>query len=120
MLSQVQELLKSKYHVDHYFDLHEFDQQHHSVLLSALANIKQEEFADNYRIVFYYFQPLKRTYDDDPYDIIEKLQEMLVYYDIPNFFVLVATNDDTVSNDLDHVYKKYTRNEQDPIRYINV
>jgi len=120
MLSQVQDLLAGTYTVKHYFDLTEFDQQHSSVLLSALAGVKEPEFANNYRIVFYYFQPLQRTYEGEPCDIIEKLQEILVYYDIPNFFVLIVTNDALVKDDLESVYKRYTKNEQNPIRYINV
>ena len=120
MLDSLQARLAPHFDVEHYFDLNELDQAHASVLLSRLEPVRQAEYADRYRIVFYYSEPLTRTYDDEPCDIIESLQRTLAYLDIPNFFVLVAGPDPQVAVDLQRVHRQYAATEDQPIRHINV
>ena len=110
--------LEKKYIIEHYIDLNKFDNQHHSVLYSVLKNVKQQEYKDEYRIVFYYFCSLNKTYDDSPPDLIDYLQKVLTYYDIPNFFCIIVTNDDNISEHLACVSERRTVNEPDPIKYI--
>ena len=110
--------LEKEYLIEHYIDLNELDNQHHSVLYSVLKNVKQQEYTDEYRIVFYYFRSLNKTFDDSPPDLIDHLQKVLTYYDIPNFFCIIVTNDDNISKHLAYVSERHTVDEPDPIKYI--
>lgn len=112
-ISVVQGKLLAKFAIDQFIDLNEIDQyKSFSVLYSLLENVKQEEiFPDNYRIVFYYYKPLKKTFLDCPCDILDYLQKVLCYYDIPNFFVIIVTNDKSINDDLEYLRQKYTNNE---------
>lgn len=111
-ISTVQSKLLNKFAVDHFINLNEIDQQNSfSVLYSLLENIKQDPFPDEYRIVFYYYKPLKKTFLDCPCDILDYLQKVLCYYDIPNFFVIIVTNDTSINDDLEYLRQKYTNDE---------
>jgi hypothetical protein len=111
-ISIVQGKLLDKFLIDHFINLNEIDQhKSFSVLYSLLENVKQDTFPNNYRIVFYYCEPLKKTFLDCPCDILDYLQKVLCYYDIPNFFVIIVTNDTSIDSDLEYLRQKYTNNE---------
>jgi hypothetical protein len=108
-ISDVQKKLSKKYDVQHFVNLNEIDQtKSFSILHDILSSVKQEKFSDNYRIVFYHTRPLLKTYPDCPCNILDHLQKILHYYDIPNFFVVVVSNDKSISSDLKSVHQKYT------------
>ena len=110
-------LLSDQYNVGKYINLNALDQEHYSVLYSEFKDVKQEVFPDNFRIVCYYLSPLTRSFDDCPCDIIEHLQKILAYYDIPNFFVLVVTNDTSIAEDLIYVQKRHSTDKY-PISHM--
>jgi hypothetical protein len=120
-ISVVQEKLSKKYKIDCLIDLNDIEQnKSFSVLYSILEPIKQEQFPDNYRIMVYYCKPLKRTFLDCPCDILDYLQKVLCYYDIPNFFVILITNDTSINDDLEYLRQKYTNNENNCIQSMIV
>ena len=56
-----------------------------NALYEFLTPLKKESFADNEKIVFYNFSKIN-------IDLLIHLQKTLTYLDIPEFFVLVVTN----------------------------
>jgi MoaA/NifB/PqqE/SkfB family radical SAM enzyme len=65
--------------------LEDFYSKPSSALYQFLLPLKKESFADNERIVFYNFSKIN-------IDLLIHLQKTLTYLDIPEFFVLVVTN----------------------------
>lgn len=115
-VSLVQEKLSKKYVIDHFINLNLLDQgKSFSMLYEILAPLRQEKFLNKYRIVFYYNRPLVRSYVDCPCDILDYLQKVLCYHDIPNFFVIIVSNDRLLTSDLSYVHKKYASHDPNTI-----
>lgn len=102
--------LKLNYEFDNVYNLSEFLRLPSASLSRLLADLKQPEFANNYRIVFYNFNNV------DISDVLAHLQECLTFLDIPNFFVLVVSNDSAVESLLTLAQWQYST-EQHPIGF---
>lgn len=97
-------------------DLNDLDYKPQSQLFNAIAPLRKEVFDDNDRIVFKCTNILAHTYNDLPADVLIRLQKMLSYVDISNFFCVVISNTD-LSAELEYVCKHYAVNEN-PIKNI--
>ena len=74
-----------EYQVSDSYTLEDLYSKPSNALYEFLAPLKKESFADNERIVFYNFSKIN-------IDLLIHLQKTLIYLDIPEFFVLVVTN----------------------------
>jgi len=82
-----------QYNVLGSYTLENFYSKPSSALYHFLAPLKKEVFADNERIVFYNFTKIND-------DLLVHLQKTLVYLDIPEFFVIVVTNQTLIAEKL--------------------
>ena len=114
ILNQIKSEIPIEFNVKEFLDLSALDSD--SKLYKALSPLKEEEFKELTKIVFYHSAPLVYTFNDLPADSLIQLQKMLVYVDIPNFFCLVITNKD-IKEELEYVCKHYCVNET-PIKFI--
>ena len=105
-LENLKSSLQKKYQIDHYSFLEDLEGLPSSTLYKSIANLKQDEFKDNYRFVFFNFSPIQN-------ETLDHLLKTLAYIDIPLYFVLIITNQiDT---------KLYLKNTADvSINLINV
>lgn len=76
-----------------------------STLYHDLLDIKQEVFPENYRIIFSHFKLLD---DNIVKNFIVELQKTLTFLDIPNFFVLLLSNDTSIESLLKSAREKYS------------
>jgi hypothetical protein len=86
-------------------------------IYDLLKPLYKSKFNDNEIIVFYCFAPLSHRFNDMPAELLSRLQKMLVYIDIPNFFCVIITNNKKMQPELDSVCKKYATGEA-PIKTI--
>lgn len=118
ILERVKHRLQTQYQIDHFIDLAEFDQLPRGKLYTALRRLHKPVFADNERVVFVATGPLKKTYADQPHDIIIALQEYVQHHDIPHFFVIVVTDKAAIPEELEYVRRMYNPQEQLPMPHI--
>ena len=114
ILDQIKSVIPVEFNVKEFLDLSALDST--GKLFNALDPLKEEEFNEFTRIVFYHSEPLEYTFGDLPADALIQLQKMLVYIDIPNFFCLIISNKD-LKEDLDYICKNYCVGEQS-IKFI--
>ena len=114
ILSQVKQAISSEIDIKKILNLSDLKSE--SDVYNALSSLKEKEFKKATRIVFYHSDPLEYTFNDLPADSLIKLQKMLVYIDIPNFFCVIVTNED-IKEELEYVCKNYCVNET-PIEFI--
>ena len=114
ILEQVKSSIPVEFNVKSFLDLSILDST--GKLYKALIPLKEKEFKESTRIVFYHSAPLVYTFNDLPADSLIQLQKMLVYIDIPNFFCLVVSDKD-LKEDLEYICKNYCVGE-DPINQI--
>ena len=114
ILEHAQQLIPKEFNVKEFLDLSALDLG--SKLYTALSPLKEKEFKEFTRIVFYHSAPLVYTFNDLPADSLIQLQKMLVYIDIPNFFCLIVSDKD-IKEELEYVCKKYCVGEH-PIEFI--
>jgi hypothetical protein len=86
-------------------------------LYRTLKLLKETEFKEFTRLVFYHIDPLVYAFDDLPSDSLINLQKMLVYIGIPNYYCLFVSNDKKVKEGLKYVCEQYAFNEH-PIEFI--
>jgi hypothetical protein len=108
ILEKIKSLIPAEFKVKDFLNLSELNSN--GKLYNALAPLKEEEFKEFTRIVFYHSDPLVHTFEDLPADALIQLQKMLVYIDIPNFFCLIVSDQD-IEKELDYVCKNYCVNE---------
>ena len=113
-LDQVKSLIPTEFNVKDFLDLSALVST--DKLYKELVLLKEEEFKEGTRIVFYHSDPLVYTFNDLPADSLIQLQKMLVYIDIPNFFCLIVSDED-IKEDLDYICKNYCVGET-PINQI--
>lgn len=118
ILERVKHRLQTQYQIDHFIDLAEFDQLPRGRLYTALRKLHKPVFADNERVVFIASGPLKKTYADQPHDIITALQEYIQHHDIPHFFVIVITDKESIPAELEYVRRIYNPQEALPMPHI--
>ena len=118
ILDRVKHRLQTQYQIDNFIDLTEFDQLPKGRLYTALRRLHKEVFADNERVVFVACGNLKKSYGDQPHDIIIALQEYVQHHDIPHFFIIVITNLASVPEELEYVRKRYNPQEELPMSHI--
>jgi hypothetical protein len=114
ILEQIKLLIPEEFNVKDFLDLSILDST--GKLYKALIPLKEKEFKESTRIIFYHSAPLVYTFNDLPADSLIQLQKMLVYIDIPNFFSLLISDED-IKEDLDYICKKYCVGES-PINQI--
>ena len=119
-LETLKKILLKKYIIEHNFNLNSIESSNDQSIDSCLIMAKKEFFPSNYRIVFYYFKPLKRSFPRLPYDILEELQIKLYEYDIPSCFILIVTNDKTIKDQLFALFKRYNVAELEPMNHMIV
>lgn len=117
-LEKVKHQLQRQYQIDHFIDLAEFDQLPRGRLYTALRKLHKPVFADNERVVFVANSGLKKSFNDQPHDIIIALQEYIQHYDIPHFFIIVLTNNESIPTELEYVRKRYNPQESNTILHI--
>jgi hypothetical protein len=98
-------------------DLLTVDNTSEKDLYNLLLPLHKDVYADNDRIVFTCFGTLTHTFDDLPADLLIRLQKMLVYVDIPNFFCIVISNQN-LSEELTYVCNKYAVDENPMVNII--
>jgi hypothetical protein len=109
ILDQVKSVIPAEFNVKEFLDLSELDSK--SKLYKAVSPLKEEEFKELTKIVFYHSAPLVYTFNDLPADSLIQLQKMLVYIDIPNFFCLIVSDKD-LKEDLEYICKNYCVGEE--------
>lgn len=102
--------LRKKYQIEVYDNVADYLIQPITKLYDRLASIKRDVFPDDYRIVFYVQAPLKQ-------DFLNYLQKTLTELDIPNFFVLVVSNQPTIQSQLLEAFNRYS-SDSAPIAYL--
>jgi MoaA/NifB/PqqE/SkfB family radical SAM enzyme len=90
----------SNYSLLHYENFADYYSKPINSLYKTLHNLKRESYADNERIVFYDLTAGVK----DAYDL---LQKVLVALDIPNYFVLIVTNNPNVTSWLESAKNKH-------------
>jgi hypothetical protein len=116
ILEQVQRALPKDISIKDIVDLSNYSWSTDRLLAEVLQDLREEEFKDNCRIVFYHSAELDQSFDDLPADMLIKLQMLLVEVDIPNFFCLLVS-DSIIKDDVEYVCKKYAVDEA-PINLI--
>jgi len=109
--------LSTKYNIKSTVDLSKYSWSTDYLLKEALEKLKELEFADDTRIVFYHSAPLDKSFDELPADMLIKLQMLLAEVDIPNYFCIVITDVD-LTNELDYLCTKYAVDEKPMINII--
>jgi hypothetical protein len=104
IIDQVKSVIPAEFSVKEFLDLSTLDSG--SKLYEALSPLREEEFKEPTKIVFYHSAPLVYTFNDLPADSLIQLQKMLVYIDIPNFFCLIVSDED-IKEELEYVCKNY-------------
>lgn len=117
-IEEVKTQLNDKYQIENFIDLSEFDNLPTGRLYSKLRRCHKVEFADNERVVFVIPNNLKKSYIDQPYDIVTVLQQYIQHHDIPHFFIIVLSNSLDIPEQLEYVRKMYNPQEQIPISHI--
>lgn len=117
-LERVKHQLQRQYQIDNFIDLVEFDNLPTGKLYTALRKLHKDVFKDNERVVFVADNSLKKTFTDQPRDIITVLQQYIQAHDIPHFFVIVVSNIDTIGAELIYVHQLYNKQEETPITHI--
>lgn len=110
-LNDLQQIIGPAYNIIEAFDLVKFDNLSERDIHNLLQPLHKLEFAKNELIIFYCFSPLAHRFDDMPAETLCRLQKILVYVDIPNFFCLVITNNDNMQSELNFVCDRYAKNE---------
>lgn len=118
ILERVKHRLQTQYQIDNFINLTEFDNLPQGKLYTALRRLHKEVFADNERVVFVATSPLKKSYADQPHDILISLQGYVQHHDIPHFFIIVVTNIESIPAELEYVRKKYNPHEELPMTHI--
>ena len=89
MNSQLKQQLKSQYQIDTIINLEDYLTLPIPALYTTLEPLKKDVYNNNYKIVFYIFCKVEQS-------VIVHLQKVLSVLDIPEFFVLVVSNQTTV------------------------
>lgn len=117
-LEHVKNQLQRQFEIDNFIDLAEFDQLPRGRLYTALRRLHKPVFADNERVVFIATGALKKSYADQPHDIIHALQEYIQHHDIPHFFVVVITDNASIPGELEYVRTRHNPQEPRPMAHI--
>jgi hypothetical protein len=116
-LEEIQKIVGTSYNIIKTCDLVAIDILSEKGIHDLLKPLYKSEFSERELIVFYCFAPLTHRFNDMPAELLNRLQKMLVYVDIPNFFCVVITNNKEMQLELTSVCKKYATDET-PIRTI--
>lgn len=116
-LDAVKAELQAQYRIENFITLRDYDLLPTGRLYTQLRRCHKVVFDDDERIVFV-AENLKRTYKDQPCDIITALQQYIQHHDIPHFFIMVLTNIEDMPEQLDYVHKKYNPQEVVPMAHI--
>ena len=89
-------------------------------LLGKLSLYKDKVFKPDEILVIIADKSLPTTFDDQPPDIMPKMQEYIRYLNIPHNFILIVTNIDNMEQYLLQLQKTYYYHEESPIPFIYV
>lgn len=112
MLSQIHYSLR-EFNVLHLQNLSSYLSLPSGKMFDDLLEIKQEDFKNRDRIVFYLTDSISSIQIND---LLSALQKNLTLLDIPNFFVLIATNQTSIKELLVTIQKQYSF-EETPIGF---
>lgn len=117
-LEKLKQDLQKQYQVINFIDLSDYDHLPKGKLYTALRKLHKEQFNDNERIIFIASDSLKKSFADQPHDIITILQQYIQHHDIPHFFVIVLSNIKSIAQDLLYVQQLYNMQEVNSIGCI--
>jgi hypothetical protein len=117
-LDSIKQQLRAQYQIVDFVDLQEYDQLPEGHLYTKIKTCHKDRFEDNERIVFVATSALKRSYADQPCDILITLQKYIQQKDIPHFFIIMLSDVDSIRSDLDYIHKKYNPKEIDSITFV--
>ena len=118
ILERVKHRLQTQYQIENFINLAEFDQLLSGKLYTALRKLHKDAFNDSERIVVIANGPLKKSFNDQPHDIITVLQQYIQTHDIPHFFVIVVTNIESIPAELEYVRNRFNPQESIPMTHI--
>lgn len=116
ILDQINQLLPNDINVKKIINLSDYSWSKDRLLAKVLLDLREDEFNNTTRIVFYHSDELDKSFDDLPADMLIKLQMLLVEVDIPNFFCLIVS-DSIIEDDVAYVCQHHAVNEN-PINLI--
>lgn len=96
----IESTLRKKYQIEVYDDVAYYLTKPITALYDRLVSVKRDVFPDNYRIVFLINAPIEQ-------DFLNYLQKILSHLDIPNYFVLIVSNQKTMQAQLLKAYIGY-------------
>lgn len=117
-LDSIKQQLHAQYQIVDFVDLQEYDQLPEGHLYTKIKTCHKDRFEDNERIVFVAPSTLKRSYADEPYDILITLQKYIQHKDIPHFFIIIIADAESIGSDLNYIHKKYNPKEIDSITFM--
>ena len=117
-LEKIKQELQQTYQLVDFINLQEYDHLPTGRLYTTLQKIHKEAFANNERIVFIAPSTLKKSFRDEPCDILITLQKYIQNHDIPHFFIIIASNIESIDQELDYIHKKYNPKEVDAITIV--
>jgi hypothetical protein len=117
-LEKLKQDLQKQYQVINFVDLSDYDHLPKGKLYTALRKLHKKQFNDNERIIFIASESLKKSFADQPHDVITILQQYIQHHDIPHFFVIVLSNIKSIAQDLLYVQQLYNAQEVNSIGCI--
>ena len=106
-----EKILKKYFVYDKVFDLlsydHDLDQLKHEIktILSG------EQFAPNYRLIFLHYDTDYYVFPSTPGILLTNLQIILQELNVPNYFCLIVSNHNNLSDELEYLRKNFTKDD---------
>lgn len=105
--NECQDSLKKYFEFDKIFDLLLYD-QNLIALKTELADLCREEYKPNYRFIFLHYDTDFYLYPNTAGILLTNLQIILRDLDIPNYFCLIVTNHNNLSQELEYLHQHFT------------
>jgi len=96
----IESILRKKYQIEVYDDVAYYLARPITALYDRLASVKRDVFPNDYRIVFSINTPVEQ-------DFLNYLQKVLSRLDIPNYFVLIVSNQKNMQTQILTAYNGY-------------
>jgi MoaA/NifB/PqqE/SkfB family radical SAM enzyme len=109
-LDKLKKFLEKKYQCEIFTDLDQYLTLPANQLYKDLDLIKKDSYPNNYRIFYYVLTPIDSN-------LIRHLQTTVAALKIPNFFVILISNQKEAKNIIEEIANQLTP-DQDPINFI--
>lgn len=106
----IESTLRKKYQIEVYDNVAYYLTRPITALYDRLSSVKREVFPDSYKIVFSINAPVEQ-------DFLNYLQRILTGLDIPNFFVLIVSNQTTMQAQILNAYSLFA-SESEPMGLV--